>query len=583
MLRQLSNLVTAENHAVRRQYLILTGISIALKAAFILALVPLLRELFLAQWPAVWLWTAVFVGCWLLTLFLDSRTGHLAAELGFGLMDTVQRRLVAHLGELPLGWFQSESNNSQARQAVSTSGPELASLVMNVVTPLLNAILLPMLISLGLFLVHPILGATAVAAAILLWGALQLGGRLEKTAEKRFANANVTLNERVIEFARTQPVLRASRQTDPTLTAVGQAVSRNFNAIVHLLLAQIPAQLLFSFANQLALIGLSTTTIWLTIDGRLAPAECIALLVLIVRFLEPFGVLSELNVAITGSSRTLGHIHDILNNPTINEQSPANELPPFTAVPTIQFDHVTFTYPGATQKALDDVSLHIPAGQVTAVVGPSGSGKSTLFNLLVRFFDPQQGHISFDGHDIRHLPPRLLLQQISAIWQEVFLFDATIRENILLGAAEASKQSDSELEEVARLSGVSEIVARLPQGWETRVGEGGSALSGGEKQRVSIARALLKKAPILLVDEATSALDNQNQTLVATAVNSQAGQRTVLVIAHQLNTIQDADHIIFLENGRVVEQGDKESLLASNGRFATYWQQRQKSAHWQVK
>jgi ATP-binding cassette subfamily B protein len=244
----------------------------------------------------------------------------------------------------------------------------------------------------------------------------------------------------------------------------------------------------------------------------------------------------------------------------------------------IELDGVHFGYPGGA-PVLRGVDLTVPAGRTTALVGPSGAGKTTVTKLIARFHDVTAGAVRIDGVDVRELPARELLDRVAFVFQDVYLFDATIEENIRYGHPDATGE---QVRDAARRARVDGIVARLPDGWETRVGEGGRLLSGGERQRVAIARALCKNAPIVLLDEATAALDPENEAAVHAALAELAADRTVLVIAHRLDTIATADRIAVLDGGRVVETGRHADLLAAGGRYAAFWTERTRAHAWRL-
>ncbi|WAC28912.1 ABC transporter transmembrane domain-containing protein [Ancylobacter sp. SL191] len=232
----------------------------------------------------------------------------------------------------------------------------------------------------------------------------------------------------------------------------------------------------------------------------------------------------------------------------------------------VAFQNVRFAYPGRPDlTALDGVSFAVKPGERVAIVGPSGAGKSTLFQLLLRFYDPTAGSVSVDGVDIAAADPSEVRERLALVPQDVAIFAASIRDNIRLGSPQAS---DAEVEEAGRLARADEFVARLPEGWDTPVGERGVTLSGGQRQRLAIARAILRRAPILLLDEATSALDAESETLVQQALDRSMQGRTTLVIAHRLATVLSADRILVMEHGRVVEEGTHASLVAQGGLYA---------------
>jgi ATP-binding cassette subfamily B protein len=243
--------------------------------------------------------------------------------------------------------------------------------------------------------------------------------------------------------------------------------------------------------------------------------------------------------------------------------------PPLTlsGAPEIRFEEVRFAYQ-PDRPILHGLSFTVPAGTTTAVVGASGAGKSTIGRLLFRFYDVTSGCIRFDGQDIRDVTQASLRQAIGIVPQDTVLFNDTLRYNVAYGQPQASSD---EIEAAAQSAQLSSFIARLPQGWETGVGERGLKLSGGEKQRVAIARMLLKNPPVLLLDEATSALDSRNEAAIQEALRAVSAHRTTLVIAHRLSTVVDADQIIVLDHGRIVERGTHLSLLEAGGTYAAMW------------
>lgn len=243
----------------------------------------------------------------------------------------------------------------------------------------------------------------------------------------------------------------------------------------------------------------------------------------------------------------------------------------------VEFEDVRFAY--AEEEVLKGVSFAMNPGTVTALVGPSGSGKSTCAQLVARFWSPQGGRVLVDGMDASELDEESWLRNVSIVFQDVTLFDDTLMENIRMGRPGAT---DDEVLAAARAAHVDDFAERLADGWETRIGENGARLSGGERQRVSIARALLKDAPIVLLDEATSSLDPENETLVQEAVGRLVAGKTVLVIAHRLRTVAGADAIVVLDGGRVAEKGTHESLMELNGLYARLWSLQQQSASWAI-
>lgn len=247
---------------------------------------------------------------------------------------------------------------------------------------------------------------------------------------------------------------------------------------------------------------------------------------------------------------------------------------------SIVFDNVTFRYQGADADALHDVSFTVPSGSTVALVGPSGSGKSTVSKLAARFWDPDSGTVTVGGVDIDTIAPETLLTDYSVVFQDVLLFNDTVMQNIRLGRRDAT---DEEVLAAARAANCDEFIARLPNGYHTKIGENGSTLSGGERQRISIARALLKNAPIVLLDEATASLDAENETKVQQALSRLLTGKTVLIIAHRMRTVAQADKIVVLDEGRVAEEGSPKELMAQNGIFAHMATLQNQSQRWTLK
>ena len=278
------------------------------------------------------------------------------------------------------------------------------------------------------------------------------------------------------------------------------------------------------------------------------------------------GQLSEVWGEVSAASGAAERLFELLRvKPEIIAPAAPRALPA-PARGDVAFDKVSFAYPMRSEvSAIDRVSFSVRAGEKVAIVGPSGAGKSTLFHLLLRFYDPTSGAISFDGVPISSADPHELRSRIALVPQESVVFAASARENIRFGRPEAD---DAEVERAAQLAHATEFIARLPDGFESPLGERGVTLSGGQRQRIAIARAILRDAPLLLLDEATSSLDAESETLVQTALEELMRHRTTLVIAHRLATVLSCDRILVLEGGHIVEEGTHASLVAAGGLYA---------------
>ena len=580
MIRTWINLVPADRRGKVISYALLAFVSVVVRAVGAVLLVPLVGALFsdAPRGALAWLgWlTAATVTGWV----VDTLTARIGFDLGFAVLDHTQHDVADRLPQVRLDWFTAD-NTAMSRQAIAATGPELVGLVVNLLTPLTTAVLLPAVIALALLPISWQLGAAALAGVPLMLGALWASARLTRRADAAAGDANTVLTERIIEFARTQQALRASRRVEPARSLVGSALAAQHSATMRLLGMQIPGQLLFSIASQLALILLAGATTVLTVNGTLTVAEAIALIVVIARYLEPFTTVSELAPALESTRATLDRIRGVLDAPVV--ETGAGRLRDGardgSKAPVIEFDDVAFGYDGDSAPVLDGVSFSLEPGTTTAIVGPSGSGKSTILALIAGLHQPTRGRVLLDGADAATLDAEARRGASSVVFQHPYLFGGTIRENVLAGDPAAG---DDRLAGAIALARVDELIGRLPDGAETVVGEAGSALSGGERQRVSIARALLKPAPLLLVDEATSALDTENEVAVVDALTADPRSRTRVIVAHRMASIRHADRVLFVDNGKIVEDGTVDELLAAGGRFDEFWRQQHEAADWHI-
>jgi ATP-binding cassette subfamily B protein IrtB len=606
MIRTFFAILPTERHRGMYIHLTLTLVSVILRALGTVALVPLIGALFGPNPAGAWPWLGLLAAATAAGWAIDAVISRIGMDLGFALLDSTQHAVTDRLSRIRLSWFTPE-NTATARQAIAATGPDLVGIVVYLLTPLLSGVLLPIAIAIALI---PISGPLALAALIgvpILLAAFVGGARIGRRADRVAAETNSALTERVVEFARTQQALRASRRTETERSLVGTALSRQHGAAIRVLLLQIPGQVLFGLASQLALLVLAGTTASLTVTGTISVPEAIALIVVIIRYLEPFTSLAGLSAAIESTTGVLRNIRTVLDAPTVgagsivgavtptdtSDRSPATDQQhpqnqphsegqsrtqgSAASAPGITLAEVAFRYAPDSPEVVAGLDLEFAPGTTTAIVGPSGSGKSTILSLIAGLQEPSAGRVLVDGVDIADLDVTARHALAGVVFQHPYLVDGSLRANVLTGHPEANEQR---IDEVARLARLDELLARVPGGWDAEVGEGGTALSGGERQRVSIARALLKPAPILLVDEATSALDTENEAAVVAALTADPTPRTRIVVAHRLGSIRTADRVIFLDDGRVVEDGTVDELLAAGGRFARFWRDQDAAAGW---
>ncbi|MGD1936117.1 MAG: ABC transporter ATP-binding protein [Cyanophyceae cyanobacterium] len=483
-------------------------------------------------------------------------------------------RLGEKLRQIPLQDL-NQRRSGDLNVVMSGNVSELVMWIGGLVTLLIRTVVVPLTTVLFTLLID---WRLAVALLIFFPLAVPIYRQMRSRAQASFrkaSDANVDAASRVVEYAQGLPVLRANNQ-------VGERSQRLRAALEGQRIAQQQGQRLVSVPvatmatlveiGILVIIGLGVLFI---LQGTLSTPALFALIVIAMRFTEPVSQLIGLTSIFDLMEVSLKRIEAVLAIPAL----PAPPSPTALTRFDIHFDQVYFRYDNQTQWALQDVSFQAPARSLTALVGPSGSGKTTISRLISRYADIQAGTICIGDVNIRDVDPAHLMHSISVVFQDVYLFDDTILNNIRMAKPDAT---DTEVESVARAANCHDFIARLPQGYNTRIGDIGGALSGGERQRLSIARAMLKNAPIVLLDEPTSALDTESEVAVQDAINQLVVDKTVIVIAHRLSTIAAADLILVLEEGKVIERGSHRELLASQGRYATMWEIQQRAQDWRV-
>ncbi len=574
MIRRLFGVLDEPAAALLRRMLIGLFAGAVLQGVAFTLLVPVLRALIGPTPVDAWAWLAVLAVVWAghAVCYRDSLMA--GYRTGTGLSRTLHHALGDHVARLPLGWFTA-ARTGELAQLTGKGVQNIMGTPAHLLRPVVTAFVTPLVVVALMFVFDRRLALAALVTLPAIAWAYRWTGRLAAGADHANDAAATEAGGRVLEFAQTQPVLRAFRRTVDGHRMLDAALVAKRDAGRALLLRMVPGLVSFVLVLQLAFTVILLVGCYLVLGGTLGAAELIALLVLAVRFLEPMAAAADLGAAIRMAGNALSRVEAVLAVPPLPEPAESGPAPGGSEVELVD---VHFGYrPG--EPVLRGVSLRVPERGMTALVGPSGSGKTTITRLVARFFDVDTGSVRIGGVDVRELTTEALMSQISLVFQDVYLFDTTIEDNVRVGRPNAG---DDEVRAAARLARVDEIVDRLPDGWATRVGEGGAALSGGERQRVSIARAILKDAPIVLIDEATAALDPENEAAVQDALSALTTDRTLLVIAHRLQTIAAADQIAVLDAGRIVELGRHDELLAAGGRYAGFWAERSRARGWRL-
>ena len=402
----------------------------------------------------------------------------------------------------------------------------------------------------------------------LLFGTRKISAR----ASERTKQAAIRVSDGIQEALENVREIRATNQEARYLAGLNQKIDDHEKVTIQ---GELGTGIFVNAASVIMRLGVATTILAgasLILSGQIDFMLLFLFLLVITRVYAPFDQSLALIAELFVSQVSADRMNEIYETPTAEG---AEVFQPKGH--DIVFDHVGFAYD--KKKVLDDVSFTAREGEVTALVGPSGSGKSTCARLAARLWDVTEGTIRVGGVDISTVDPEALLTDYSMVFQDVVLFDDTVMENIRLGKRGAT---DQEVRAAAEAANCGEFIRRLPQGYDTPIGENGAKLSGGERQRISIARALLKNAPIVLLDEATASLDVENETKVQGALSRLLAGKTVLVIAHRMRTVAGADHIVVLENGRVAEQGTPAELMEKGGLYRRMVELQSHSAQWQL-
>jgi ABC-type multidrug transport system fused ATPase/permease subunit len=507
----------------------------------------------------------ILAAAFAVSLLAQLRRVYLAAYISGKIVHEIRARMFDRLQRLSAGWMQRHesgdvlsrffSDVSELEQGLSQVIREgvlqvltivVAGIVLLVLSPLLGIVVL--------------LGAPAVAFIYqrMSAGALsrsmtvqERSGGLLSVASENY-NAQPVVKAFGLEWREGGRFRRSSArlfEAQVSLNLFGGLFNVSVNSVVTLL--------------RLLVLGLGA---WLIVQGQLTIGGLVAFMGVMGEVLNPVSQLTQVGQKLQSATGALYRVNEILEaQPDITSPPDAPDLAPLAS--HIRLEGVTFGY-DPSEPVLHDVDCTIPAGSRVAFVGPSGAGKSSVISLLMRLYDPDEGRVTFDGHDLREVTVESLRRQLGVVFQDTFLFDTTVRENIRMGRLEAT---DEQVEQAAAAAEVDDFISQLPAGYDTPVGEGGGRLSGGQRQRIAIARALLRDPAVLVLDEATSALDPHTERTIATTL-AQVGQgRTTVAVTHRLTSVVDYDHVFVLAGGRLVEQGTHAQLLDRGGVYAELW------------
>lgn len=523
-------------------------------------------------------WLIVLALCALASFTTEYLLAMRSYMVSFDFLSNMHRAIGDKVASLPLGSFRADTAGKMSR-LVSRELMLLGEMFAHMYSPFIAAIVTSLTMLVGITVFSPALGLVCVLAIPVIAGGVWVARACLNSGSALKEPPAQELSHRIVEYATKQGALRAcgrSSSYEPLERAedtYGKAARRS-------LIRETIGQVVNGMAAQVVVVSLIIVIGLLAVGGSVSPVEAIVSIGLLLRFTQILVDIGMLASAFETRRPVLDLSHEVLSAPELPILPASSDQDPACSGSAVALTDVSFAYE-ADHPVLRGVSFQVAPGTMTAIVGPSGCGKTTIARLVARFYDVDAGSVSVGGRDVRQWDTAQLMAQLSLVFQDVYLFDDTLEANVRIGRADAS---DDDVKEVARLSGVDEIVERLPLGWNTRVGEGGRALSGGERQRVSIARALLKAAPIVLFDEATSALDPENENHITDAMDALRRNATLIVIAHKLDTITAADQIIVLDHsGRVAQVGTHAELYSqSDGQYRAFWQARSRAAGWKL-
>lgn len=576
-------------HALTVLGCVLSGISTILSMLPFVCIWLVVRDLLgaftagdisLATESAHYAWMAAgFSAASIFVYFIALNCTHLAA---FRTATNMRKKAIHHIVTLPLGYF-SQNASGRLRKIIDDNAGLTEGFLAHQLPDLTGAIVMPVAVMILIFLFDWRLGICCLIpmGISVLFLKRMMGGDNAQFMGK-YMTALETMNKEAVEYIRGIPVVKVFQQTVYSF--------KNFHAAIeeyekfasgYALKCRIPLTGFTVTLNSTYVLLIPAAMFILSgVSGRMT-YENVVLDFLFYSLFTPVcaTMMNRIMFAseqLMAAKSAVSRVDEILQEKPLKE--PEHPMLPVDA--SIVFSDVSFSYPGAKEKALDHISFEVPAGKTVALVGASGSGKSTAASLIPRFYDVQSGSVAIGGVDVRDIEKQELMKRVAFVFQNTCLFKDTLLNNI------KAARPDAGSEEVLRAvddAQCRDIIDRLPNGLDTLVGTGGTYLSGGENQRIALARAILKDAPIIVLDEATAFADAENEHQIQLAFERLTKNKTVLMIAHRLSTIQDADLILVFKDGQIAERGNHEELLASDGIYSSMWQAYQKQIAWKIR
>ena len=497
----------------------------------------------------------------------------LQSTAGFEFVARERIALGDRLRNVPMGFFHDNSVGD-ITATVTTDLNFLENYSMHILDKVTTGVL-SMIVMAGCILAFDWRIGLIFVAGILL--SFPIYSHMQKKGKALSAKRQKIQSEAVaatLEYVQGISVVKSFNMCDKNLSDLEDAYESNAAASYGVERVFTPLNMTYSMVFRISACMIMLCAGILAVGGDLSFANLAVILIASFTIFNPIEVMGQMTTMIRTMDAALDRVERIKQAKKIDENGRDIPLDSFD----IGFEHVSFAYENGN-PILKDVSFSIPQGSMTAIVGPSGGGKTTITRLIARFWDVQEGSITIGGHDVKEFTCDSLLKNMSMVFQNVYLFHDTIENNIKFGCPDATHE---QVVEAAKKACCHDFISALPQGYDTVIGEGGSTLSGGEKQRISIARAMLKDAPIILLDEATASVDPENEVHLQQAISALVKNKTLIVIAHRLSTIRDADQILVVDNGKIVEKGVHAELIQQKGIYQKFWNIRQKARNWKL-
>ncbi len=497
----------------------------------------------------------------------------LQSTAGFEFVARERIALGDRLRNVPMGFFHDNSVGD-ITATVTTDLNFLENYSMHILDKVTTGVL-SMIVMAGCILAFDWRIGLIFVAGILL--SFPIYSHMQKKGKALSAKRQKIQSEAVaatLEYVQGISVVKSFNMCDKNLSDIEDAYESNAAASYGVERVFTPLNMTYSMVFRISACMIMLCAGILAVGGDLSFANLAVILIASFTIFNPIEVMGQMTTMIRTMNAALDRVERIKQAKKIDENGRDIPLDSFD----IGFEHVSFAYENGN-PILKDVSFSIPQGSMTAIVGPSGGGKTTITRLIARFWDVQEGSITIGGHDVKEFTCDSLLKNMSMVFQNVYLFHDTIENNIKFGCPDATHE---QVVEAAKKACCHDFISALPQGYDTVIGEGGSTLSGGEKQRISIARAMLKDAPIILLDEATASVDPENEVHLQQAISALVKNKTLIVIAHRLSTIRDADQILVVDNGKIVEKGVHAELIQQKGIYQKFWNIRQKARNWKL-